>query len=365
MVYVSKCPFILVLFLFFTNIEAYDSHKWIVVTTIQYPTPALQKLARLPDWHMVVVADKKTPPDWHLDNCTFLSIEAQEHLPYSIVKLLPWNHYCRKNIGYLYAIEHGATLIYETDDDNVIISDDITYLDAQASTLQYQTTAHVINPYNYFWENKDGGQKKIWPRGYPLSSITENIPYMLQKQYTRIPIQQGLVNNDPDVDAIHRLIHDEEITFNGDLPAVSLPIKTMCPFNSQNTLFHYDAFWGLLLPMTTSFRVCDIWRSYWVQRMLWDINAALCFLSPTAIQYRNEHDLLKDFKDELDLYLKAEKLIKALNNWNSHEPSLATRISMLMQTLVDKKFFRSEENLLMQAWLSDLESIHYKMPAVL
>lgn len=34
----------------------------------------------------------------------------------------------------------------------------------------------------------------------------------------------------------------------------------MCPWNSQNTLFAKDALWGLLIPITTTFRVCDIWR---------------------------------------------------------------------------------------------------------
>ena len=32
-----------------------------------------------------------------------------------------WLHR-RKNIGYLYAIEHGATQVYETDDDNELIA---------------------------------------------------------------------------------------------------------------------------------------------------------------------------------------------------------------------------------------------------
>ena len=36
--------------------------KWIVVTTIQAPTPAMKALAEIPGWKMVVVGDKKTPP---------------------------------------------------------------------------------------------------------------------------------------------------------------------------------------------------------------------------------------------------------------------------------------------------------------
>lgn len=55
------------------------------------------------------------------------------------------------------------------------------------------------------------------------------------------------------------------IDFDKKVPGVVLPEGLMCPFNSQNTLFDHDAFWGTLIPQTTSFRVCDIWRGYWVQ----------------------------------------------------------------------------------------------------
>ena len=55
------------------------------------------------------------------------------------------------------------------------------------------------------------------------------------------------------------------IDFDKAAPAVVLPEGLMCPFNSQNTLFDQKALWGTLIPITTSFRVCDIWRGYWVQ----------------------------------------------------------------------------------------------------
>jgi len=37
-------------------------------------------------------------------------------LGYNITKYIPFNSYSRKNIGYLYAIQHGAREIFETDD---------------------------------------------------------------------------------------------------------------------------------------------------------------------------------------------------------------------------------------------------------
>ena len=35
-------------------------------------------------------------------------------------KLLKWNHFGRKNIGYLYAIQQGASWVLDFDDDNCI-----------------------------------------------------------------------------------------------------------------------------------------------------------------------------------------------------------------------------------------------------
>ncbi len=351
---------ILFFFVYVVGSDIIQRHdKWIVVTTIQYPTSAVQKLAHLPGWRLVVVADKKTPSDWHLDNCVFLSVEDQQKLPYRIIKHLPWNHYSRKNIGYLYAIEHGASIIYETDDDNILLSNEIPYLPEKRVGAQYVTHPGVINPYAHF------GKPEVWPRGYPLTFINNPPAYHLIQKNLSTPIQQGLVNSDPDVDAIFRLTHKAEIFFDTQKSEVSLPAGTLCPFNSQNTIYHYNAFWGLVLPITTSFRVCDIWRSYWVQRMLWEIGATLCFLPPFAIQYRNAHNLQKDFEDELDLYLKTEKLISLLNQWQRSEEDLATCIQDLMQLLIDKGFFRPAEIEFLQAWLEDLSLIHYKMPAII
>lgn len=67
--------------------------KWIVVTTVNYPTDTIKTLARVPGWRTVVVADLKTPADWALDGVDFLTVEMQRTLGYSILPLLPNNHY--------------------------------------------------------------------------------------------------------------------------------------------------------------------------------------------------------------------------------------------------------------------------------
>jgi hypothetical protein len=65
------------------------STKWVVITTINQPTKAVKKLAALKDWRVVIVGDKKTPPDWQYDNCVYLSPEEQLNLGFKITHYLP------------------------------------------------------------------------------------------------------------------------------------------------------------------------------------------------------------------------------------------------------------------------------------
>ena len=65
-----------------------------------------------------MVGDKKSSPISSTDRLIFLSIEDQMKLKYKFIEYCPLNHYARKNIGYLYAIQNGADIIYDTDDDN-------------------------------------------------------------------------------------------------------------------------------------------------------------------------------------------------------------------------------------------------------
>ncbi|CAN0509198.1 unnamed protein product, partial [Ectocarpus sp. 8 AP-2014] len=72
------------------------------------------------DWCVVVVGDQNGPAEYNVEGVIYLTPQDQEQLPYRIVSLLPWNHFGRKNIGYLYAVHHGATVIYDVDDDNAL-----------------------------------------------------------------------------------------------------------------------------------------------------------------------------------------------------------------------------------------------------
>jgi hypothetical protein len=59
-------------------------------------------------------------------NFIFLTAAMQKNMSsdFPLINHLPWNHFGRKNVGYLYAILHGATTIWDFDDDNILLTKD-------------------------------------------------------------------------------------------------------------------------------------------------------------------------------------------------------------------------------------------------
>ena len=334
----------------------YPSDKWIVVTTIQYPTEQLKKLSRIPGWSLVVVGDKKTPADWYLENCEYLSPERQLSLGYDLAPLLPWNHYSRKNIGYLFALERGASIIYETDDDNEIL-DGLSPCCSECFIPEICGQDRYVNMYAYF------GHPEVWPRGFPLNFIHHaNLLSVSSPKRCFLGIEQGVVNGSPDVDALFRLTQDKEVVFETK-PACSLPPGSFCPMNSQNTFFYPKAFFTLYLPSFVSMRVSDIWRGYIAQKLLWDVNVRIAFSGPSVFQKRNEHCLLHDFYLEQALYLQSEAFVDFLYNWNSgHMDDAHQTMAMLFQDLVQRDFLKKEEIPLLKAWLHDLKKVTAGLP---
>lgn len=106
-------------------------------------------------------------------------------------------------------------------------------------------------------------KKNIWPRGFPLELVN---PLSSERDFpspkkVSAPIQQGLANENPDVDAIFRMTMPLPVTFRNESDVV-LGKGVWSPFNSQNTTWFKEAFPLLYLPSYCSFRMTDIWRSF-------------------------------------------------------------------------------------------------------
>jgi len=349
--------------------SAVKSSKWIVCTTIYRPTHALRMLSKQLNagWRMVVVGDRKTPSGWRLSGVTYLSVKTQKSLSYRVLQYLPYDSYTRKVIGYLYAIEHGAQYIYEIDDDNNLDDDLLSSLHPSSDLKQHlviNIKNLTYNPYVHF------GQSTMWPRGYPLDRIGLPSGHDYKLCWTKAPsIQQGVVNGDPDVDAIFRLTRRSStlplnLTFDEMAPIVVLPQGVYAPFNSQNTLFLRSTFWALFLPVTVGDRVTDIYRAYWAQKLMWLIGENLAFASPRAWQKRSGHRDIQDAREETELYTNIGRYIKVLNEWQCEDKVFFRCVSHLSNHLVTEGLWKKRDAEIIDAWISDLQTIGYVTPVL-
>lgn len=281
--------------------------NWIVVTTINHPTEAVVKLSKLAEngWGVVVVGDRKTPANWMHENITYLSIDKQDELFGNLSEETPYNHYCRKNLGYLFAVMNGAQCILETDDDNIPYEEFGTDI-SEKKRGKLVTGSRWINVYKYFTGHN------IWPRGIPLDEIHSVGRVDSIESENTYPIQQYLADQDPDVDAVYRLTMNKEVLFEKNI-TIGVEKNSWVPFNSQNTVFFQSAFPLLYLPCNVSFRMTDIWRSFVAQKVLWHFDRRIAFHSSTVKQVRNTHDLMHDFADEIPGYLNNKKIADLLD----------------------------------------------------
>jgi len=126
------------------------------------------------------------------------------------------------------------------------------------------------------------------------------------------------------------------------------------------------AFFGLLLPVSVTGRVSDIWRSYITTRLLWETRYRIGFSSSFVTQYRNPHSYMVDFADEDDLYNRVDELLQALASWTSHgHETLETAYIDLVTKLVEEAAILGESDLqLAKAWVDDLKTIGYVWPTI-
>ena len=291
--------------------EFFCKDKCVIITTINKPTETILKHIRNTEYDVIIVGDNKTPDDYKNLNCIYLDITSQKKLFPELSELLPYNHYCRKNLGYLYAIKKGYKIIYETDDDNIPYDNFDSILQFNDIQMITEQNNVWINIFKYFTNNA-----YIWPRGFPLSLLKNEPNYLIQDTDKTPSIINGLVENDPDVDALFRIICNHQGSIQWDKnKCVLIDNKNVCVFNTQNTFWlNPELFICLLIPCSVSFRYCDILRGIINNIILKKTNNYMMYSSPNVVQNRNEHNLISDFKSEYEMYIHNEHILNFIEN---------------------------------------------------
>ena len=370
--------------------------RWAVLTTIFEPTEAVRRQVKLMNWCLVIVSDLKTPTEYITgwvagegnDKVVFLTPEDQERLNWTMfVNAIPWKHFGRKNIGYLYAIAHGASVIWDFDDDNMLkfwISGaapaGAPSLDATVSKVVSNKAAVIeaLEPKGHNWPTYNlyptmgAPALPSWPRGLPLVDIkhpqcSNATVGSIEVETKSIAVLQSLADVEPDVDAIYRITMPMPRPFafkrTDETKPLMIPTGVLTPYNAQATIHFKSSFWALLLPVTVTGRVSDIWRSYFAQRLFWDCGLQVGFTErPLVVHDRSEHSNLGDLDAERDLYMKSEHLVKFLGSWKGKTKTLVKRIEELWIALYEHQYIELEDVTLVQYWLESLLQVGYMFP---
>ena len=327
--------------------------KFIVITSIFKPTIAIKKFSTLKDYKLIVIGDTKTPKSWKSQDVIYLSIGDQKKLRFNILNKLPFNHYSRKMIGYLFAASNGAEFIVDTDDDNIPL-EKWSFPCFEGKFKKIQDDLGFVNIYQLYTN------EKIWPRGLPLNLV--NTDFRLSKklnfEYSKIGIWQGLADEDPDVDAIYRLIINKPCYFDANDPII-LGKGTICPFNSQNTMIRKELFPLLYLPAFVNFRFTDILRGLVAQPIMWLNGFHLGFTNATVIQKRNIHDYMKDFQSEIPMYENVERIIEIVSTVISSSKSISENLYSAYEQLHRDNIVIKDELKLLNEWIGDINKYTY------
>ena len=381
---------------------------WGVMTTISRPSPAVLSFLRCGMGekavtpHLVVVGDHATVGmPWEElamqhARLEYLSPLNQSSLPYRILSLLKWDHFGRKNVGYLFAISKGADWVFDFDDASVlhassqpghtlfvdILADEIRSAPQSHNVHRVTTTAHLYNPIPDFRPTRNDGQPMFaWPRGFPLSFVSVNATFGQlpagpaehpPDELGKAAVFQSLSDHGVDVDALYRMTRELPLTFERRAEAALLPIGVFSPLNAQATLFRTDALWTLLLPTTVPARVADIWRGYIAQRLLWEVDALVVVTSPMVTHYRpaKTHTSVADAASELGSFARADQMLQALSSWTRQLPASmgeeqdvqARAFVDLFKALAVEGVLGEGDVALAMAWAADLKQLGYTIP---
>jgi len=327
--------------------DIFCKDKCVIITTINKPTETILKHIKNTEYDIIIVGDNKTPDDYNKLNCIYLDIPSQKKLFPELSEMLPYNHYCRKNLGYMYAIKKGYKIIYETDDDNIPYDNFDNILQYNNIQMITEQNNKWINIFKYFTNNA-----YIWARGFPLSLLKNNPNYLIEDTNNQPSIINGLVENDPDVDALFRIICNHQDSIQWDKNKCILINNTnVCVFNTQNTFWlNPELFICLLIPCSVSFRYCDILRGIINNIILKKTNNYMMYSSPNVIQNRNEHNLINDFKSEYEMYIHNENILNFIENNIENISSVKELLFLIYNNLLVNNVITQKDVDILNKW---------------
>lgn len=330
----------------------------VVTTTIRVPEflkGVSENAARYEkqDISFYIIGDKKTPNE-AIELCNSLekeypysynyySLEDQEKRLssfQSILKVIPYNTGVRKLLGNFIAYQDGYENIIQLDDDNFVGEDDFFGGHSiVGNEIEMQLIQSESGWYNIYEPLIEESGIPFFPRGYPWSKreyvATQNVINKREKR--KVVLVNGLVYEDPDIDAISRLFWPIRVvgiqpSFK---PNFGLYPGTWGSFNNQNTSISKELAPIYFTPYSGA-RNSDIWTSFVICKLVEQMGDVVAFGSPFVKQFRNPHNLWKDLEDELTSNKATDTFVSLLRSIDLQEKSYMK----LLHELIEKSLVK-------------------------
>ncbi len=273
----------------------------IVTTTINPPTAATLKFCEITNkregFNFVIVGDTKTPHNEYrklekdFKNVTYLSPEQQEDLYPELSEIIGWRTIQRRNVGFVYAYNHGCDVLATVDDDNIPYENwgESIYVGKEVEYDAYKPRRlNVFDPLSVTKDNY------VWHRGYPIQYLNERLDVdYVGKRTKKCLVQANLWDGDPDIDAMARLTFKPCVKYSDVIGPFGS--ESIAPFNSQNTFIAREAIpYYAVLPFVG--RMDDIWGGYILQTYFPN---SVVYDVATVYQDRNVQDLVTNLENEV------------------------------------------------------------------
>lgn len=251
----------------------------------------------------------------------------------SILKIFPKDNAVRKYIGNILAHQKGFDVIMMIDDDNFLY--DKNYLNFASTAysdnnIKINSIKSNTNWFNIYKSLKEKNNLKFYPRGFPWSKRYKSEKISVRQKSLKTCFINGLVLEDPDIDAITRLYNPiKVIKFNSKKfgQQFSLEPGTWSSFNNQNSIIPSDVVPLHFTPPSAG-RNSDIWASFFMCKIAECLNERIVFGSPLVTQLRNKHDLWDDLNLEFQNNYLTDYFVNLLKSLkiNSKNKKLIAKI---------------------------------------
>ena len=263
----------------------------------------------------LVIGDVKTPPETR-QFCRglterfgvpvlYLDVSDQERAfadHTELLKFIPKNSTSRILLGNLLVYQSGCErLIIMLDDDFVT---DIDFFGSHRIAGETREINLIETPSGWYNVHELAIEERgipFYARGYPWSKRTpQPQERIIRRHSARIVVNQGLLLEDPDVDALTRLFWPIRATgMDTHLGEhVGLAPGTWCPFNIDDTAFARELIPVYCLVPSLA-RNDDIWASYLITRLAEHRGEVISYGYPLVKQLRNPQSLWANLAGEV------------------------------------------------------------------